>query len=350
LHYNIFYMLYYRIIDVNINRAREATRVIEDYARFILEDPESYNQVRLIRHNLLKTLSVLSPKLLHFRDIEMDPGKTNSNTTKNLPEIIISNFRRLSEALRSITEYLKIQSPNLAAQVEKLRFNTYQLEQRFFYSFYPKKLLYKMRLYILVPERLANHPIEKIIPELIKGGADAIQLRADNSEDITLLKLARKIRSLTLSKNVIFIVNDRVDIALLSQADGVHLGKMDISIHDARRLLGPDKIIGATSHSIKEALDAEKNGADYISVGPFFTSLTKPLLEPHGFDYIKNISKCIHIPYIAVGGINRTNLPGLSRTHQKLFKYPIKIAVSSAILSSKDICRTAKSLKKSLGN
>jgi thiamine-phosphate pyrophosphorylase len=304
-------MLYYRIIDVNINRAREATRVIEDYARFILEDPESYNQIRLIRHNLLKILSVLSPKLLCFRDIEMDPGKNNSSNTKNLPEIIISNFRRLSEALRSITEYLKMQSPNLAAQVEKLRFKTYQLEQRFFYLFYPQKLLHKMRLYILVPDRLANRPIEKIIPELIKGGADAIQLRTDNSEDMTLLKLARKIRSLTLPQNVIFIVNDRIDIALLSQADGVHLGKMDISIHDARRLLGPDKIIGATSHSIEEALEAEKNGADYVSVGPFFTSPTKPSLKPHGFDYIEAVSKRIHIPYIAIGGINKANLPAL---------------------------------------
>ncbi|MFH1231190.1 MAG: thiamine phosphate synthase, partial [Planctomycetota bacterium] len=132
--------------------------------------------------------------------------------------------------------------------------------------------------------------------------------------------------------NVIFIINNRIDIALLSQADGVHLGETDISIRDARRLLGADKIIGATSHSIKEALDAEKNGADYISVGPFFPSPTKPLLKPRGFDYIKDVAKKIHIPYIAIGGINKTNLPVLLKTHKRLFKSPIKIAVSLAPL------------------
>lgn len=335
----------YRIIDVNSNRVREATRVIEDYARFILEDVTLYNQIRSIRHNLIKTLSRLFPNLLYSRDIGSDVGKKTINGKKNLPEIVISNFRRLSEALRSITEYLKIESPALATMIEKLRFETYQLEQRFFYLLYPKQLLQKIRLYVLVPEKTDNRPVEKIIPELIKGGADAIQLRAEKLNDKELLLIARNIRKITLHTNVIFIINNRIDIALLSQADGVHLGETDISIRDARRLLGSDKIIGATSHSIKEALDAQKNGADYISVGPFFPSPTKPLLKPRGFDYLKDISKKIHIPYIAIGGINEENLPFLLKTHKKLFKSPIKIAISSFILTSKNICKTTRQIK-----
>lgn len=368
-------MIYYRIIDVNSNRAREATRVIEDYARFILEDATLYNQIRSIRHNLIKILSSITPNLLYSRDIEMDLGKNTISNKKNLPEIIISNFRRLSEALRSITEYLKIQparpdvpcpndcsvgrvsgwSPALATRIEKLRFEAYQLEQRFFYLLYPKQLLQKIRLYVLVPEKIDNRPIDKIIIELIKGGADAIQLRAEKLNDKELLILARKIRKITRHANMLFIVNDRIDIALLSQADGIHLGETDISIRDARRLLGSDKIIGATSHSIEEALDAEKNGADYISVGPFFPSPTKPLLKPRGFGYLKNIAKKIHIPYIAIGGINKTNLPVLLKTHKKLFKSPIKIAVSSAILTrplhagawltDENICSTTRQIK-----
>ncbi|MFH1231021.1 MAG: thiamine phosphate synthase, partial [Planctomycetota bacterium] len=233
------YMLYYRIIDVNSNRAREATRVIEDYARFILEDTILYNQIRSIRHNLLKALSILSCNLSYSRDIEMDFGRNTISTKKNLSEIIISNFRRLSEALRSITEYLKIQSPAMATKIEKLRFDAYQLEQRFSYLLYPKQLLNKIRLYVLVPERVDNRPVEKIILELIKGGADAIQLRNEKLEDIELLRLARNTRKITLHTparpgdrsggNVIFIINNRIDIALLSQADGVHLGETDIS-------------------------------------------------------------------------------------------------------------------------
>jgi thiamine-phosphate pyrophosphorylase len=342
--------LIYRIIDVNSNRVREASRVIEDYARFVLNDTELYNAIRSIRHRVLIILSKSSLSQLAFRDIEQDVGRKQEPKGKNLPEVVISNCRRISEALRSISEYLKIKTPSLALKVEQLRFEVYQLEQKLSYILYPKKLFDKVRLYVLVPENINHRPIENIIPDLIRNGVDAVQLRTKNLNDKKLLTLAKKIRKITLLRQVIFIVNDRVDIAMLSQADGVHLGETDLSISDTRKVLGDEKIIGRTTHSLKEALEAQGSSADYISVGPFFASPTKQLLKARGFGYLKNIAKKIHIPYVAIGGITRENLPRLLKVHKKLSDYPLKIAISSGILDSKDILRATKAIKSLLNH
>jgi len=373
----------FRIIDVNANRAREATRVIEDYARFVLEDADLSAKARSIRHNLVNILKPCSQQMLSIRDIQSDIGKETVTSVKTTPEIIISNFRRLSESLRSISEYSKtIIKDNLCKSVssvvrdvERLRFETYQLEQEFFFILQPNKVFDKVRLYVLVPS-VRN---DRIIRDLIKGGVSAIQLRVNTSSpfplplrsgggvpivsgeerigegsgtesltDKELLKQAIKLRKITRTHKVLFIINNRIDIALLSNADGVHLGETDCSVRDARRILGSDKIIGATSHSIKEALDAQRNGADYISVGPMFSSPTKPHLKPAGFSYLKEVAKKIHIPYVAIGGITASNLPVLLKTHKKLFKQPLRVAVSSGILSSKDIYKETRRLRKGL--
>ncbi|MDI6732955.1 MAG: thiamine phosphate synthase [Planctomycetota bacterium] len=352
----------FRIIDVNLNRVREATRVIEDYARFILEDKEIYDKVRFIRHRLIKALSKYYSNLISLRDVENDPIADEQSIPlkrdKNLSDIIISNLRRLSEALRSIVEYLKIQSPALfrpggsaygmTAEIEKLRFDAYQLEQQLFPVMYPRHSLHKVRLYVLVPATINNQSVENFLPPLIKGGADAIQLRAESINDRDLLLLAKRMRKQLSKKGVLLIINNRVDIANLSNADGVHLGESDISIRDARRLLGQDKVIGATSHSIREVLNAQNQGADYISVGPFFPSPTKSYLKPGGFEYLEDVANRIHIPYFAIGGINKDNLSRLIRMHKKLFRYPLKVAVSSAITHSKDIYKATRDLKSRL--
>ncbi|MEW6026151.1 MAG: thiamine phosphate synthase [Planctomycetota bacterium] len=387
-------MLYFRIIDVNLNRAREATRVIEDYARFVLEDADLSAKARSIRHQLVNILKPLRRQLLAGRDIERDVGKETPTSAKTTSEVITSNFCRLSEALRSISEYLKtITDGNLwklathitlcagsvnstetaiaksaesqrlpagqagspppkarlvpkggdyfgvVAKVERLRFEAYQLEQEFFFILRPRKPFDRVRLYVLVP-----NTNDKVIRDLIRGRVDAIQPRVEGLSDRNLLKQAIKLRKITRTHKVLLIINNRIDIALLSNADGVHLGEMDLSVRDARRILGPDKIIGATSHSIAEALDAQRAGADYISVGPMFPSPTKPYLKPTGFSYLKEVAKKIRIPYLAIGGITAANLPILLKAHKKLFKTPLKIAVSSGILNTNNIYKATKQI------
>ncbi|MBI5779486.1 MAG: thiamine phosphate synthase [Planctomycetes bacterium] len=375
-------MLYFRIIDVNANRAREATRVIEDYARFILEDAVLSAKARSIRHQLVNILKPCARQMLASRDIQADIGKETATSAKTTAEIVISNLRRLSESLRSISEYSKtIIKDNLCKSacteqsecvssvvrdVERLRFEAYQLEQEFSFILYPNKAFDKVRLYVLVPG-IRN---DKIIRDLIKGGAGAIQLRVNTpspfplpcgerigegsgTESLTdkkLLELAVKFRKITRAHQALFIINNRIDIALLSNADGVHLGATDCSVRDARKILGPDKIIGATSHSIAEALDAQRNGADYVSVGPMFSSPTKPHLALVGFSYLKEVARKIHIPYVAIGGITARNLPVLLKAHKRLFKEPLKIAVSSGILNSKNVSEATRRINKILNH
>jgi len=362
-----------RIIDVNANRSKEALRVIEDYARFVLDNESLSVELRNIRHNLteiIKKLESGNPNLLiRARNVQDDIGKdgftkAHELTSKrvnelNVKDIVIANFKRLEEALRSLVEYTKTISIQSSNKLEVLRFKAYELEQEVSFYLFPKRAFEKVRLYVLVNSNM------NLVKDVIKGwacpegarGADAIQLREKSMSDNKLLKAALEIRKLTLAHKVLFIMNDRVDIAYLANADGVHLGEDDISIRDARKILGADKIIGATSHNIEEAIQAQRDGADYISVGPMFSSPTKPHLKPEGLKYLKEVAKKIKIPYVAIGGINEKNIPSLLKLHKEYFllpgrqvKYPLKTAISSGIINCIDPFQATKKIKRVLNN
>ncbi len=197
-----------------------------------------------------------------------------------------------------------------------------------------KKTPNKIRgLYAIIDTSLiVLSEVEKTAVEMLEGGANIIQLRAKDTPTGTMLEAARKIRALTVSYGALFIVNDRVDVALLSRANGVHLGNDDIPAEDARKLLGKNAIIGISTHTRDEALDARKRGADYISFGPVFATKTKKdALSPRGLKALKQAVEAVSIPVVAIGGINEKNLSdvlacGVDAT-----------AIISDILTSKDI-------------
>jgi thiamine-phosphate pyrophosphorylase len=140
------------------------------------------------------------------------------------------------------------------------------------------------------------------------GAADIVQLRDKVSDRKTVLKNARKLAKLFLKGKTIFIVNDYIDIAKVSGADGVHIGQDDLPIELVRKLLGKDKIIGVSCHSLKQARQAQRSGADYISIGPVFSTPTKPEYKPVGLTLIKKCKKVIKIPFFAIGGIDPSNV------------------------------------------
>jgi thiamine-phosphate pyrophosphorylase len=142
----------------------------------------------------------------------------------------------------------------------------------------------------------------------VKGGADMIQLRDKELATGDLTDIAKFISGLCRKKNVTFIINDRVDVALICDADGVHLGIEDLPIKEARKLLGKEKVIGGTAHSLKEAVHAEEQGADYIGFGHIYSTYSKFKSEkPKGISGLKKILENINIPVLAVGGINHEN-------------------------------------------
>jgi thiamine-phosphate pyrophosphorylase len=175
----------------------------------------------------------------------------------------------------------------------------------------------------------------------IKGGADIIQLRDKIMPTNELIETAIMIRILCRKKNKVFIVNDRPDIALISEADGVHLGKDDISIFDARRLLGKDMIIGATANSLVDAIEAEQNGADYIGYGHIFPTYTKiKSAKARGLKNLKDVTSRIKIPIMAIGGINEGNAEEVMECGASA------IAVISTVVKSNDPVSAVKELRK----
>jgi len=324
----------YRIMDVNVNRACEGLRVIEDGVRFILNNYSLTKEVKELRHCIIKAVKESSQinqaKLIVSRYIERDVGvKIKEDKQKKFEEMIEANFRRVEEAERSMEEFGKLFSPALGEKFKQLRFRTYSLEKKVRMRL---KKRYNLTLYIITDSHLiGEEDFEQKIKEVVSNGANVVQLREKNIPLTPFLKRAIRIRKIIPFKKSLFIVNDRVDIAVASQADGVHLGQEDFPLKDARKILGEDKIIGISTHSLKEAIEAEKEGADYIAIGPIFPTSTKANAGlPRGTEIISQIKEAVNIPVVAIGGINEGNVERVLRAGAD------GVAVISAIFKEKD--------------
>jgi len=205
------------------------------------------------------------------------------------------------------------------------------------------KSLADVRLYCFTPGQFLKErdPVEIVMAQ-IRGGADVIQLREKEMSKKGRLTLGAKIRDLTRQEGVFFIVNDDVDLALILDADGVHLGQDDIPIRAARALM-KDKIIGVSTHSLDQARDAVSSGADYIGVGPIFETLTKKDREALvGLDLLRRIKDICPIPYVAIGGIGKDNIAAVTAAGCH------RAAVISDILLAPDIADRCRILKEML--
>lgn len=180
------------------------------------------------------------------------------------------------------------------------------------------------------------------IVNAIDGGVTIVQLREKNATSKEFYEVAKNLRIITKRKNVKLIINDRLDIALAVNADGVHLGQDDLPCDIARSTLGNNKIIGISVHNVKEAIIAKNNGADYVGVGAIFNTSTKTNTIKTSIDELKNIRKSINIPIIAIGGIKKDNIVHLKNTGIN------GIAVVSAIISSENIFKATQELKKEI--
>lgn len=171
----------------------------------------------------------------------------------------------------------------------------------------------KGSLYVITGEMYhKNRSVETVIEEALQGGADIVQLRDKTHSKREILRKARHLRTVTKRYNVPFIINDHLDIAMAVDADGVHLGQDDVPLNVAKDLLGPSKQIGISTKTLEEALEAEEQGADYIGVGPIFSTKTKAdAPEPLTPDFIAFIQNRVSIPVVPIGGITRENAPYL---------------------------------------
>lgn len=205
--------------------------------------------------------------------------------------------------------------------------------------------LIDFKLYVIIDGKSSKgRSLVYVARQAIAGGADVIQLRHKEASSKELMKLGRQLRSLTRKEKIIFIVNDRVDIAYGVDADGVHLGQDDLPLEIARSILGKKKFIGISTHSLPQALKAQEKGADYIGVGPVFSTPTKPDYRVIGTTLIEEMEDRINIPFVAIGGIDETNIGEVIASGAR------RVAVVRAVCAANDIKAAAKRLKGRLKN
>lgn len=186
---------------------------------------------------------------------------------------------------------------------------------------------------------LGDKKLEDEVEKVLKAGATFIQLREKNSSFNEFLEIAKKIKAVTDKYKVPFVINDNIEVAKAVNADGVHIGQSDMEAKRARSILGDEKIIGISAGSVQEAVTAERNGADYIGVGAVFHTDTKKDATDMTMDVLKNITASVHIPVVAIGGINKDNIMQLKGTGVD------GVAVISAIFAKKDVYQATKELR-----
>ena len=205
-----------------------------------------------------------------------------------------------------------------------------------------RRLLEKSRLYVLIDRNRVKGPVLNIARKLAKSGVGIIQLRDKISSSKEILKEALLISGLLKGTRTLFIVNDYPDIAKVSKSDGLHIGQLDIPVKEARKIVGRDKIIGVSCMNLKQAQKAQRDGADYIGVGPLFKTKTKSNARPIGLKSLKEITRRVRLPIFAIGNINQDCLGEVSACGIK------RIAVCQAVLKAKDISLAAKLLSTKL--
>ncbi|AAL81458.1 thiamine phosphate synthase [Pyrococcus furiosus DSM 3638] len=195
----------------------------------------------------------------------------------------------------------------------------------------------KLKLYVITDRRLK--PEVESVREALEGGATAIQMRIKNAPTREMYEIGKTLRQLTREYDALFFVDDRVDVALAVDADGVQLGPEDMPIEVAKEI-APNLIIGASVYSLEEALEAEKKGADYLGAGSVFPTKTKEDARVIGLEGLRKIVESVKIPVVAIGGINKDNAREVLKTGVD------GIAVISAVMGAEDVRKATEELRK----
>ena len=325
-----------RIVDVNVNRAREALRVIEDFARFVLDDADAARAVKRCRHELRVVITAAgADAVLAARDIGGDIGrelKTAGELRRaSTEDVVRAAFGRLSEAARSLGEYGKVVSDPAGAAAETLRYRCYELEQRIVLRGELRRRFRDVRLYVILTEALCRRPWRETAAAAIRGGAGCIQLREKELGDRVLLDRARQLRELTSEHGILLAINDRPDIAKLAHADIVHVGQDDLAVPEARRIAGTGMLVGKSTHTVAQFEAALADEPDYIAVGPMFPSATKPQEQIAGPETLAAARSRAELPLVAIGGITPTN------AQQVVAAGANCVAVCAAVIGAEDV-------------
>lgn len=341
----------FRILDANLDRAREGLRIIEEWCRFGLNDQGKTSQLKHLRQSIAQWHT---PTIRAARDTPGDLGTTlthpNEATRTNLANVLQINLARTQEALRVLEEYGKLHSPEMAAACKQMRYQLYTLDTQIMEPLLQTTTAEdeQARFHKLKQARtyLVTSPVPDIlgtVESALKGGIAIVQYREKTANDETRLHIAQQMQALCHRYGALFIVNDRIDIAAAADADGVHLGQQDLPMEIARKILGSGKIVGRSTTNPQELQRALDEQADYIGVGPVHKTPTKPGKAAAGNEYVRYAAEHATMPFFAIGGLNADNLaPTLSAGAKG-------VAVVRALMEATDPAEIARSLVKQTG-
>jgi len=336
-----------RIIDASLNRISEGLRFLEEIARFLLNDVTLTQQLKTMRHDLIRGDWPFHQQLLESRHAEEDVGISlevpGEEKQRELTTAVMANARRVRESLRTLEELSKIPSvPSElnSDQFKQARFNLYTIEQHLLAKLLRQDKTKHLRgLYIIIDtQALRGRNHVDVAAEVIRGGAKVIQLRDKTMAKRELLSIAQELRNLCSQHSVLFIVNDYLDVALATSADGLHLGQSDLPVKLARKLLPMDMILGCSVTTVEQAVTAETDGVDYIAVGSMYPQPLKETAKVIGLDFLRQIRQRISLPLVAIGGLTEDNVAQVHTAGAD------SVAVISAVLGAKSPAEAARQI------
>lgn len=303
-----------RLLDANVNRAREGLRVLEDICRFILDDTELTDEIKSIRHSLKDLVGISDALLVASRGSDEDVARERPVPQRaDLRGIVTANAKRSAEALRVLEEFSAHGRPDayasdtpspagmsrLGSKIKDLRYRIYDLE---------KLIAQKVRLV-----RPFDHDVyvisadPAVLIDAVKNGSRVVQLRDKESSPEIIYEKLLLVKKLKEKYDFVLLVNDYPELAVRADIDGVHIGQ-DTDPAAARKMIGTEKILGLTTHNIEQAKKAAELKVNYISAGPIWATPTKPGRQPVGLAYIREVAAESELSFVAIGGIDLKNV------------------------------------------
>ncbi len=332
-----------RLLDANLNRAREGLRTLEELARLILEDTDLAESFRTRRRRLGELGEAQLPDLLPQRSAATDPGmapEVAAGLRRDLSDVAAAAAGRVGESLRVLEEVGATVSPAFSTGIQAIRHGWYDLDRDLRLRLGARKPLIQPRLCVLLTRELCPEgDWTRVVDALAEGGVDMVQIREKSCSDGELLRHAEVVRS-KLPSSTRLVINDRVAVAATLGLD-VHLGREDLPTLAARHLLGRDVQIGRSTSGLAEAQQALAEGADLVGVGPMFVSATKdkPPVGPAAAGTVASAG----IPHLAIGGVDLQNI-------DVLCEHGVAgVAICRGVLEASDVAGTVHAIQSRFG-
>jgi len=302
-----------RVLDANANRCAEGLRVVEEIARFSMQDPSMTASLKDMRHRVRRSVETLARGSLMHRDSVGDVGSGSATASElargSVAVVARANFARAEEALRVLEEFGKLVDAQGARIFKSLRFTLYTIERGFFAEPTAARVPRAPFLYAILDRSVVERGrVAAVARDLVSAGVGMIQYRAkltgveEKRRDVVAILGAARGSSIPV------LVNDDVELAVETGADGVHVGAEDLPPAEARSMVGEGRLVGVSVTSLDDLARVSSDAVDYIGVGPVFPSPTKPEAKALGVEFVRTVRGRTELPLVALGGITAANV------------------------------------------